>query len=370
MARVLYWGDSPTVGTGYGVQAAGILRALVGAGHHVTAIGRSPDADPSFAAAGLDRRSVDAFVRAVPAHDVLLVIGDPSVAPPREVLGDKPAVFYTGTDWPSSREVGEVIDGYDVVVAANRYGMRCLETGARLRRTVEIIPHGHDLDIFRPSSIDNDDVMLVNVAQNTPRKNLSALIAAFGVFQHDLRAQGRRAVLYLHTCPIDRVPPWGRLIDLGAVARSNGLEPNVDVIFPGEAPPHGVLSSPRAIAELLASADAFVSSSLSEGWCLPVTEAMACGTAVIVPGHTVFPELAAERGWIYPVDGRAPVPEMGGDERPVVPPAAILAGMRAWWNDRRKGFDAPVRERARAFVQTLGWDRIGARWQELFRRIA
>lgn len=383
MSRILHYGDSPFVATGYGVQARGILRALLAAGHEITSVGLSAARDVGHlmpdgmavlerSVRGCDPYGFDALADEATRHDVVLSICDPQLAPPREVLGSKRAVHYSGTDWPidTGSENHSNVQAHDVVIAANRYGRLCLG-GA------EVIPHGHDLQTFRPGErgaraelgLDEGDVLLVNVAQNTPKKNLGALIAAFSVFQHDLRNAGRRAVLYLHTCPIASVPPWGSLIDLGAAVRGCGLEIGRDVMFPGEAPPFGAGSSAEDIARILRAADAFVSSSLSEGWCLPMTEAMACGTPVIVPGHTVFPELASERGWIYPVDGRAVVPALDGAERPIVSPPAILVGLRAWWHAERRDLVRPVTERARAFVETLGWDRIGPRWQELFRRI-
>lgn len=390
MTRVLYWGDSPLVGTGYGRLAAAILPELARAGHRVRAIGMSASPhDPRVSnVGGVELLSVpasarghaDAFELLSRDADVVFAICDPSSAPPRELVGNRRSILYTGTDWPCSRSVGTEIEAWDIVVAANRYGRSCIEQGARPRR-LEVIPHGMDLATFRPGpssarerlGIGVEDVLLVNVAQNTRKKNLPALLDAFATFRRELEQQKRRAVLYLHTAAVDAAPPWGVRIDLLACAAACGLVVGRDVLFPKSAPPHGPGNSPAELAELLRAADAFVSSSLSEGWCLPMTEAMACGVPVVVPYHTAFEELTGggERGYLCACAGRNWIPELDA-HRPHISPSAIAAGLLAWWNDRRDDPEllAAMIDSARAFTDGLDWSRVLPEWLTQFRRLA
>jgi glycosyltransferase involved in cell wall biosynthesis len=56
------------------------------------------------------------------------------------------------------------------------------------------------------------------------------------------------------------------------------------------------------LPEYYRGATAFVTSSITEGFCLPVAEAMACGCPVIAPNTASFPEVVAEESLLYPVD--------------------------------------------------------------------
>lgn len=62
------------------------------------------------------------------------------------------------------------------------------------------------------------------------------------------------------------------------------------------------------MAQLYQAADAYVSSSLGEGWNLPLCEAAACGLPVIAPRHTAHLQyLDASNSFMYETDGEAPV---------------------------------------------------------------
>ena len=385
MSRILYIGDSPLVGTGYGRLAGAILPALARAGHNVDAIGlsASPATPKTMRVDGIELLSVpvtasgwrEAFAHLVGAADVVFAIGDPHAVPPRDAIGDARAVMYTGTDWPCSRDVGAELERYDVVVAANRYGRRCIEASSRPKR-LEVIAHGMDLATFKPAAsspararlgLGVEDVLVVNVATNTRRKNLPALIDAFAQFRGELAREGRRAVLYLHVQPVAAIAPE-ITINLPAVAHACGLVAGRDVLFPSSPVPHGPGSSSADIAEVLQAADAFISSSLSEGWCLPMSEAMACGTPVIVPGHSAFADVA-ELATVYSVTGRDWIPELGA-HRPHVSAAAIYSGLRGWWRARLAGELAPVIAKAREWTDALDWSRVLPEWISLFRRLA
>ena len=50
------------------------------------------------------------------------------------------------------------------------------------------------------------------------------------------------------------------------------------------------------------AATVFVTASLSEGFCLPMAEAMACGTPIVVSNRGAIPEIAGDAGWYFDAD--------------------------------------------------------------------
>lgn len=56
----------------------------------------------------------------------------------------------------------------------------------------------------------------------------------------------------------------------------------------------------NVIAEYYRGASAFITTSLSEGFCLPILEAMACGVPAMGPNTGVFPEVIGDESLLFP----------------------------------------------------------------------
>lgn len=69
----------------------------------------------------------------------------------------------------------------------------------------------------------------------------------------------------------------------------SNLRLNQDVIFPGYV-------SNAELPVWYSGADAFVTLSLHESFCLPIVEAMACGCPVVALNRTAFPEIVGDAG--------------------------------------------------------------------------
>ncbi len=141
-----------------------------------------------------------------------------------------------------------------------------------------------------------DDFLMVNVAMNQRRKGLTQSLQTLA----ELRKLRPEAKLYLHMASENK----GEGINLVEIARQLGLEPDRDVFFGDRfhAQGHPTLDD-KAMRLIYGMADLFLSTSLGEGWGLPITEAMACGIPVAAPDHTAITEIIGkhdDRGLLLP----------------------------------------------------------------------
>ena len=165
------------------------------------------------------------------------------------------------------------------------------------------VPHGIDTEMFTPRdraeiremwNIDQDAFVVGMVANNqgqaVPRKSFSEAFAAFSIFQenHD------DAVLYLHC----EMSGFRNGIDLDRLIQrmeipSEKIKVSDQVLMEFGVPP-GVMAGLYNVFDVL------LNPSCGEGFGIPIIEAQACGTPVIVTDWTSMPELCGA-GW--KVDG-------------------------------------------------------------------
>jgi glycosyltransferase involved in cell wall biosynthesis len=161
---------------------------------------------------------------------------------------------------------------------------------------VDAIHHGVDADAFRPASgaavdavrrrLGVDGPYLLFVGGIEPRKNLPALVRAFG-------ALGDGATLVIAGGPVRWYPRAVRELDaavdgLPAAARSRIVRV-------------GYVSDSDKLA-LLTGASAFVYPSRYEGFGMPVLESMACGTPVLTSSVSSLPEVAGDAALLVDPD--------------------------------------------------------------------
>lgn len=127
----------------------------------------------------------------------------------------------------------------------------------------------------------------LTVSQISPRKNLSHLVRVY--------ARLRRERQILHQLVLVGKNGWLYKEVYATVQRE---EVQAGVIFTGGIPDADLVT-------LYNAAELFVYPSLYEGFGLPVLEAMACGTPVVVSNDSSLPEVAGEAGvLVSPTDER------------------------------------------------------------------
>ena len=169
------------------------------------------------------------------------------------------------------------------------------------------VPHGIDLDLFKPQPEIRDDmrercgipqdVFLVGmVAANkgnpsVPRKSFPQAFQAFSRFAKD----HDDAWLFCHT---DAKPQAGHGIDLEELVGAVGCPDGRVKFTPTEAFDIGIPTA--LVASLYPMFDVLLAPSMGEGFGIPILEAQACGVPVITSNHSAMVELT-QAGWL--VDG-------------------------------------------------------------------
>jgi glycosyltransferase involved in cell wall biosynthesis len=240
---------------------------------------------------------------------------------------------------------------------------------------VKYIPHGCDTSVFRERSeeekleirrrwkMPEDSFVMLSVAANWgERKCLPQIMLTFKRFLE----KHTNAYLYLYT-KLKESPPTG--YDLMGFAEELGIEKNV--MGPAFNP---VLDSidDEQLAELYSASDVYVNSSMGEGFCLPILEAMSCGVPVIGTNFSSIPELLDDHGWLVdtvptdvwvdcpiwvPLLCRFPIPNLN----------SLLECMEDAYNnpDKRKEFGRKSREHALNY----DWEKIMPKWDELIKEM-
>ncbi len=229
---------------------------------------------------------------------------------------------------------------------------------------IVVVPHGVNSQVFAPLSdadraasrqamgLAPDDILFVNVGVATWNKGIDLLVQAFA----HVRGRHPRARLLLK----DHKQLYGIGAErtLAQVSRDHPGLVTGDVLA-GISLVSGSLD-PSQLRSLYAIADAYVSPYRAEGFNLPVLEAMACGTPVIVTGGGATDDFCpAALALKLPArpGTRADEPTMTGQF--LVPDLDALIECMAAVAEQRVPRHTPERAQARALLaQQYGWPQV------------
>ena len=307
--RVFWFSNSPAAPTGYGTQSAQVLRRLKRRGHDVAVhanygqtLGMGSWSGIPVYPAGEDGFSQDNIwghwldftgESDEPATMVSLcdvwVLTNPNLAKVERILSwvpiDHMNVVPKVESWLRKPNV--------TPVAMSKHGLDACE-----RKDIEAVYIPHALERhWKPTELPDDPfagrfvVTIPNANKGVmpSRKAWGENILAFALFAK----KHPDALRYLHT---EAKSAYG--IDLVALVEAAGIDPKqVQYAQPYA---HRMGIDDRTMAQIYTRTDVLLSATAGEGFGLPVLEAQACGTRVIVSNFSAQPELVGD-GWIVEV---------------------------------------------------------------------
>lgn len=312
--KILYWGDSPTVDTGFGVVAKNLLPRLESYGHEVYVLGINYYGDPydhtefQFPIWPVDKGSLDLmygyqkfwYLEDQIQPDLIFLFNDPwcteklmSMRPPTD-RHPKIMTYYPTDGGPLKKSWLEMLDKFDAQVCYSNFAERVIIESNDNKRPKNLyqIYHGVDTDIFKPLNqsecrlrlgITVDSFVVGMVARNQPRKRFDVLAKAFAEFAKDKDD----AKLYLHTTLHD--VGW----DIPDLTKQLGIDKKL-IITTDVRPDRGV--SPQQLNMIYNTFDVNCLISLGDGFGLPVAESMATACPQLVSNHSCLQELVEGHG--------------------------------------------------------------------------
>ncbi len=204
-------------------------------------------------------------------------------------------------------QVPEVVAGWfgvmgAIPIAMSRFGEAALQ---RAGLNPLYVPHGIDTTVFRPgdkaaaraaAGLPEDAFVVAMVANNVGRDGNRKAFAEQIIAFAELRKKHSDAMLILHT-DVDQ-PQGMRLRSFLERTLPTGSYTYTDIYSYRKG------LNPSAVADIYRAADVLSNASYGEGFGIPIVEAQACGTPVVVTDATAMPELCGsgwkvgyERGW-------------------------------------------------------------------------
>ena len=255
---------------------------------------------------------------------------------------------------------------YAQPIAMSRYGEREMR---KLGLHPCYVPHGIDTSVFRPLDaaerdsardalkVPRDAFMVAMVGANKgdkpPRKGWGEAFQAFAQFRAGDKKTGRKphpdAILYCHT-----VAASVSGIDLRPIAASLGIEKHI--IMSSDYAQIAGLYLPPFVAGVMGCADVLLHPSYGEGFGLPIVEAQATGTPVIVGDNSAQTELCGA-GWKTDCQPYWVADDMAWWHAPQI--KSLVQGLEWAYKHRT---DKHLRDKAREFAMGYDADRVAAQY--------
>jgi glycosyltransferase involved in cell wall biosynthesis len=357
--RVLWHSNAPWAATGYGVQTRLFAPRIRDLGHEVAI-----SAFYGLEGASINWQGINVYPKAfhpygmdvVAPHaqdfkaDVVITLIDAWVMDPHRLTasGARWAPWFP-IDHDKLPEVvrEKVKHAWQPLVYAKHGESAARDAGLDVR----YIPHGVDTEVYAPVPKDEararfglpaDAFVIGIVAANKglpSRKALPTQLEAFARFHKD----HPDAILYLHT----HLGTEMEGMDVAKVIEATGIPESAIRVCDQYRNIMGYADN--VMASLYSAMDVLSSPTMGEGFGVPIIEAQACGTPVIVGGWTAMPELVAPGG-ITVTDAEPMITPMHA--RQYLP--RVEAVQAAYEQAYAIKDDQSVRDAARTFA--LGYD--------------
>ena len=251
----------------------------------------------------------------------------------------------------------EAYQGYNRVLFYTQWAAKLFSQ--TLARPAEWIPHGINLDVFKPHPVpegrkilyprvDDHTFLLGVVATNQARKDWGLVFETVAKLRDILRPSGTRVHLWAHTDLLVRY--W----NLNALSSDFGLKDDLTVTLN---------LSQEDLAKLYSACDITLAPGLGEGFGYPIVESLACGTPVIhgnYGGGAELLQFADKAGWLV-----APVGWRYEGEHNCKRPVFNTQD----WVEKILSAGRPRQEECNALVKHLDWRKLyPSVWRKWFQR--
>jgi glycosyltransferase involved in cell wall biosynthesis len=386
MKKIMFWGDSPTVGTGFGNVLKFIIKHLPRDKYQISVLGTYDQGKP---------HDLDCTIYPVLGNSELLYKDEVY----KHIKKENPDIIFLLNDIWVINHTLEFFKEYKVfkkskvvaympvdatdhypewysnakylkkLVVYNKFGQDVVKA-ARPEIKTEIIEHGVDNEIFfklpylrsdireklfqDAPELDNAFVFL-NAGRNQPRKQVDISMRAFAQF-----AKGKKDVyLYMHCGYVDAH------IDVMRLAKILGI---VDKLLMTTATP-GMPNVPiEHLNYIYNFCDVGLNSGLGEGFGLPNVEHAAIGKPQIVADHSALADLHGDCGLLVPAKVNISLPELTTTGKMILP--EDMAGyMELLYSNRDVYKNLSMKSSEKFNSLKYSWAEITKQWITLFEKL-
>jgi len=260
-------------------------------------------------------------------------------------------------------EIKNILDNINCLVSYSEFGKRIIDE-SNFAKTDKVIYCGVDTEIFKPVrlakkadlkagflGLPKDSFVVGFVGRNSVRKRPDRLFEAFAKF-----AKGKNKVfLYMH-CALQDFTGF----QLPELAKEYGIADKVAFNNRLEV---GQGFSDSILAMYYNALDLMVLPTSSEGFCLPLLEAMSCGVPILATDYSAHVEWCNKGGMLIPVKEFIREPRTN-TKRALVDIEKLSEGIELFYSDKmkRRFFSESGREKA----LTMDWKNVLVQWEVLF----
>lgn len=288
-------------------------------------------------------------------------------------------LLYTPIDSVPFQRYFKDLDIWDELVTYTKYGKKEAEYAFEKvnKRKVKfgVIAHGVDKVNFKKLnkkqelrdkfSLPQDAFIFGHVNKNQPRKDVGTTLIAFKKLKDMFASKGYQQplALYLHLYHSDKSG-----IKIHIACERLGLVVGKDVLLPLEEKYVNNQYQPKEINEVYNCFDAFVTTTMAEGWGLTITEAMSVKLPIICPLHTSINEITDNGKIVYAIDDLWEHFQIEDAEnvRFKSNPNQVAEKMLQVYEDVNSGIFRPNYDEK---MNEYEWDKIADQWKIIIKRM-
>jgi glycosyltransferase involved in cell wall biosynthesis len=399
--KILAFGDSLKLPTGYGRVSTNVLGYFALKGHEVRQIGWNhyePPEPITFGDGNGHRATVvlippfsndqfhtESVIQYIKAWNPDLVYNSNDFFTSEALLNRKNEHKFTIANYgiidgpECSRAYQDIIKKLDIPITPSKYGF---EQISKITDKAMYIPHGVNMITYKPSTSAKNEIkrkfglegkfVFGCSNRNIWRKQYPNILNAFA----NMKKKGIEDIaMFIIADPNDaqgnNLYNWSRA--LGLTISNNPNEPSDVMMYP-KTPSILFPLSDDQLAEAYNCFDVMVSGSMAEGFGLCNIEAQACGIPVIICDNSANTELVKGHGWLFPT-----VKSVTGEEI-LVPPT--IKDITYWYTQPDYGAMRVAMEEAYnnpeltkeygrkslEFAKGYDWGKVLPMWDEVIER--